>query len=167
MARPTLQESAAQNVSRLRDVPLHSDVGSRMLDVSVAFYDALAGQPAETMVARARRGLADGILIDQANVAAVYGFLVFTAADVEDAMPLLDAWVAAAHQRGSLLAYRPAKCFRGLTWLSQGALAEAEADIRDSMWTVETAFQDTGQPIAGAYLADVLMEQVLSGHRPP
>ncbi|MDQ3764898.1 MAG: hypothetical protein M3460_26305 [Actinomycetota bacterium] len=159
MAHPALQESATQHVSRLRDVSLRSDLGSRILDVAIAFYEALAGQPAETAVARARRGLADGILIEQANVAAAYGFFVLTAADVDDAMPLSDAWVAAAHQRGSMLVYGPAKTFRGLAWLSCGALVEAEADLRDSMWMVETASADIGRPIVGAYLANVLMEQ--------
>lgn len=159
VAHPALQESAAQHVSRLRDVPLQSDVGSRMLNVTLAFYDALAGQPAETAVARARRGLADDILIEQAHVAAVYGFMVLIAADVDDAMPLLDTWVAAAYQRGSLLTCGPATCFRGLAWLSRGALAEAEADIRDSMWLVETISRELGRPIRGAYLANVMMEQ--------
>lgn len=159
VAHPALQESAAQQISRLRDVPLQSDLGSRMLDVAIALYDALAGQPAEIVVARARRGLADGILIEQAHIAPVYGVQVLIAADVDDAMPLLDAWVAAAHQRGSLLVYGPAKCFRGLAWLSHGALAEAEADIRDAMWTAETTSADIGRPIVGAYLANVLMEQ--------
>ena len=160
VAHPALQESATQPISRLRDISLQSDLGSRILDVVIAFYDALAGQPVEAAVARARRGLADGSLIEQANVAAVYGFLVLTAADVDDAMPpLLDSWVAAAHQRGSLIVYGPAKCYRGLAWLSRGALAEAEADLRDSMWMAETTSADIGRPIVGAYLANVLMEQ--------
>jgi DNA-binding CsgD family transcriptional regulator len=159
VAHPALQESAAQHVSRLWDVSLESDLGSQMLDVAIAFYDALAGQPAEIAVARARRGLVEGLLIEQAHVAAVYGFMVFTAADADDAMSLLDAWVAAAHQHGSLLVYGPAKGFRGLAWLSRGALAEAEMDMRDSMWTAETASENIGRPIVGSYLADVLMEQ--------
>lgn len=158
-ANSALQESVAQHISRLRDVPSHSDLGSRMIDVAIAFYDALAGQPAEIAVTRARRGLANGVLVEQAQLASIMGLNVLIAADVDDAMPLLDTWVAAAHQRGSLLAYGPAKCFRGLAWLARGALAEAEADIRDSRWVVETAHQNIGRPFVGAYLADVLMEQ--------
>jgi DNA-binding CsgD family transcriptional regulator/predicted negative regulator of RcsB-dependent stress response len=158
-ANSALQESIAQHISRLRDVPSHNHLGSRMIDVAIAFYDALAGQPAEIAVTRARRGLADGVLVEQAQLASIMGLNVLIAADVDDAMPLLDTWVAAAHQRGSLLAYGPAKCFRGLAWLARGALAEAEADIRDSMWVVETAHQNVGRPFVGAYLADVLMEQ--------
>jgi tetratricopeptide (TPR) repeat protein len=159
LAIPALQESVAQRVSWLRDAPPHNHFNSRILNVSIAFYDALAGQRAKAAVAHVRRGLADGILIEQAHLAVVFGFLVLITADVDDAMPLLDAWVAAAHQRGSLLAYGPATCYRGLAWLSRGALAEAEADIRDSMWTVEKASANVGRPFVGAHLADVLMEQ--------
>lgn len=100
------------------------------------------------------------VLIEQNNnVALVLGLLVFIAADVDNAISMLDVWVTAAHERGSLLAYGPATCFRGLAWLSRGALAEAEADIRDSMWTVEMSSQKIGRPFVGAYLANVLMEQ--------
>jgi DNA-binding CsgD family transcriptional regulator len=159
MGHPALQESAAQHASRLRNLPPHNDLGSRMLDVAIAFYDALVGQPAEIVVARARRGSTDHVLIQQNHIPLVLGLLVFVAADVDDAIPRLDAWVTAAHERGSLLVYAPATCFRGLAWLSRGALAEAEADIRDSMWAVDISSQNLGRPFVGAYLANVLMEQ--------
>lgn len=66
---------------------------------------------------------------------------------------------AVAHRRGSMFALAPAKCFRGLAWLSCGALAEAEGNLRDSLWAVMTTSQQVGVPVVAAYLADTLMEQ--------
>jgi len=107
----------------------------------------------------ARRGLSDGSLIEQANFLPVYGCFALIAADLDEVVPLLDTWIAVAHRRGSVFALAPAQCFRGVAWLSQGALAEAEANLRDAMWAVTTTSQRVGAPVIAAYLADTLMEQ--------
>jgi tetratricopeptide (TPR) repeat protein len=61
--------------------------------------------------------------------------------------------------RRAVFVLAPAKCFRGVAWLSHGALAEAEANLRDALWAVTTTSQRVGTPVIAAYLADTLMEQ--------
>ncbi|HXT44714.1 MAG TPA: BTAD domain-containing putative transcriptional regulator [Pseudonocardiaceae bacterium] len=154
---PAQHAFGAARVSALRSGPSDASLGSRMLDVTIAFHDLLVGD--DTAIALARRGLDDGSLIEQANFLTVYGCFVLIAADLDEVVPLLDAWIAVAHRRGSVFALAPAKCFRGVAWLSRGALAEAEANLRDALWAVTTTSQRVGTPVIAAYLADTLMEQ--------
>lgn len=156
---PTQHAFGAAKVRALRSAASDSSLGSHMLDVTVAFHDLLVGTSPDTAVALARRGLHDGSLIEQAHFLATYGCIVLIAADLDEVVPLLDAWIAVAHRRGSVVALAPAKCFRGLAWLSRGALAEAEANLRDALWAVTTTSQLIGMPVIAAYLADTLMEQ--------
>jgi DNA-binding CsgD family transcriptional regulator/predicted negative regulator of RcsB-dependent stress response len=163
IADPALQELAAEYVSRLRDAPFDAGLGSRMLDTTIALYDALTmtGAPAEDAVARARRGLADGVLIEHSHSseALIFGCMVLMAADLDDVMPLFDAWMAWAHRRGSMFGVGVVKCFRGLAWSWRGFLAEAEADLRDAVRAIEATGALTAQPIARGHLANVLIEQ--------
>jgi DNA-binding CsgD family transcriptional regulator len=156
---PARSRFGTETVSKLRGALSDNDLGSRMLDVTVAFHDLLVGNSSETAVVLARRGLGDGSLIEQLNPLSVYGCYVLIAADLNEVVPLLDRWIAVAHQRGSMFALAPAKCFRGLAWLSRGALAEAEGNLRDSLWAVMTTSQQVGVPVVAAYLADTLMER--------
>lgn len=156
---PARSRFAIERVSELRGVPSGTGLGSRMLDVTIAFHDLLAGTSSETAAMLARRGLDDGSLIEQVNPLSVYGCYVLIAADLNEAVPWLDTRIAVAHRRGSMFALAPAKGFRGLAWLSRGALAETEENLRDSLWAVMTTSQDVGLPVVAAYLADTLMEQ--------
>ncbi|HEX2289942.1 MAG TPA: LuxR C-terminal-related transcriptional regulator, partial [Pseudonocardiaceae bacterium] len=112
-------------------------------------------------VARARRGLAGGHILEQTNgnSAFAHGCIVLMCADLDEVMPLLDASVAQAHRRGSIFALAGTKCFRALAWLWRGFLVEAEADARDAMQAFQTARIDMGIPYAAVYLAGALMEQ--------
>ncbi|HEX4099357.1 MAG TPA: BTAD domain-containing putative transcriptional regulator [Pseudonocardiaceae bacterium] len=156
---PAQHAFGTAKVSALRSTHPDTSVGSHMLDVTVAFHDLLVGASPDTAVALARRGLSDGSLIGQAHFLTAYGCIVLIAADLDEVVPLLDAWIAVAHRSGSVFALAPAKCFRGLAWLSRGALAEAEANLRDALWAVTTTSQEIGLPVIAAYLADTLMEQ--------
>ncbi|MGH8904078.1 MAG: hypothetical protein ACRDYA_20960 [Egibacteraceae bacterium] len=156
---PILHQLIAERLVELRDAAVDIGLGSKTLDLAIALYDTFAGQPSDAVVARARRGLADGSLIELAHPFSAYGCFSLIAADREEVIPLLEAWVAAAHRRGSLLAYAPAKTYRGLAWLYRGFLTEAEANLRDAMWVVPMAGHNIGQPIVAAHLADTLMEQ--------
>lgn len=156
---PAVRGIAAARIARLQGTIPDTGLGSRLVDVAIACYDTMDGSPRESVVERARRGLADNFLIEQANFGAAWGCLSLIAADQDEVIPVLDGWVAAAHRLGSMLALAPAKCFRGLAWLSRGALAEAEENLRDAMWAGNTTSQVVGLPIIAAYLADVLMEQ--------
>ncbi|MBV8994136.1 MAG: hypothetical protein JO287_10665, partial [Pseudonocardiales bacterium] len=156
---PFRRQVANDRVRKLRNMPSDANLGSRMLDVTIAFHDLLDGTSLETAVMLARRGLGDGSLIEEVSPLSVYGCYVLIAADLDEAVPLLDKWVAFAHRRGSIFALAPAKCFRGVAWLSRGALIEAEANLRDSLWAATTTSQQIGVPVVAAYLADALMGQ--------
>lgn len=156
---PAQHAFGVARANALRSRPADASLGSRMLDVTIAFHDLLVGSDPDSAVTLARRGLSDGSLIEQANSLTVYGCFVLIAADLDEAVPLLDTWIAVAHRRGSVFAMAPAKCFRGVAWLLHGALAEAEANLRDAMWAVTTTSQRVGTPVIAAYLADILMEQ--------
>ncbi|HEY2764602.1 MAG TPA: AAA family ATPase [Pseudonocardiaceae bacterium] len=156
---PARRQDSAATVGALRDAPPDTGLGSRALDVTIAFHDLLAGTDPDSAVALARRGLADGSLIEQTNTLAVYGCSVLLSADLPEVIPLLDAWIAVAHRRGSVSALAPAKCFRGVAWLWSGALVEAEANLRDALWATTTTSQQIGVPVMTSYLAEVLMEQ--------
>jgi DNA-binding SARP family transcriptional activator/tetratricopeptide (TPR) repeat protein len=156
---PARHPFGVARVSALRTQSPGTGIGGRMLDVTIAFHDLLAGSDSDSAVTLARRGLSDGSLIEHANFLTVYGCFVLIAADLDEVIPLLDMWIAVAHRRGSVFALAPAKCFRGLAWLVHGALAEAEANLRDAMWAVTTTSQRVGAPVIAAYLADILMEQ--------
>ncbi len=160
LADPAPERPIAEQLNRLRDALPDAGRGSRALDNMIALYDALTGAPAEAVVARARRGVANGATIEPGFIPeAVRGCIVLMAADLNEVMPLFDAWLAQAHRRGSMRDFALVKCFRGLARLWRGSLAEAEADVRDAMWAVVTADISIGRPFTGAYLADALMEQ--------
>lgn len=157
LADPAVYGLAAERVSRLRDTVPGTGLGSRILDLIIALYDTFAGRPRESVVARARRGLGDGSVI--VNSFAQSCYLVLIAADQGDVMALLDAGVAAANRRGSLLTLSPIKWLEGLAWLSKGALDEAEASLRAALWSAQTASHNISKPVIAAHLAKVLMEQ--------
>ncbi|MDQ3762793.1 MAG: LuxR C-terminal-related transcriptional regulator [Actinomycetota bacterium] len=158
---PSLLRLAAEWANRPREELPEESLGSRMLDCMIARYDAYAGVPAQAAVARARRGLAGGHVLEQANgsTAFVQGCVVLVAADLDEVMPLLDAFLAQAHRRGSILDLAVTKCVRALAWLWRGFLVEAEADARDAVRATQTARCDMGLPYAAVYLAEALMEQ--------
>jgi DNA-binding CsgD family transcriptional regulator/predicted negative regulator of RcsB-dependent stress response len=158
---PSLFPLATEWVDRLRDEPPEDNLGSRMLDCAIAVYDAAVGVPATAAVARARRGLVDGHVFEQASgaTAFIYGCAVLMSADLDEVMPLLDASLAQAHQHGSIFALAGTKCYRALAWLWRGFLIEAEADARDAIQAIHTGHLDAARPYAATYLALALIEQ--------
>jgi hypothetical protein len=121
LADPAQHTFGAAQVSALRSAAPDTSLGSRMLDVTVAFHDLLAGANPDTAVALARRGLIDGSLIGQAHFLTAYGCIVLIAADSDEIVPLLDAWIAVAcgHQFAGQGGQNPVV----LAWRSGAALA--------------------------------------------
>jgi DNA-binding CsgD family transcriptional regulator/predicted negative regulator of RcsB-dependent stress response len=154
---PAVYPLAAHRVNQLRDATPNTGLGTRILDINIALYDAFAGQPREPVVERTRRALANGSITD--NSFASCGYFILIAADQNEVMALLDAEVAEAYRRDSLLVLSPAKWLQGLAWLAKGALAEAETNLRDALWSAETASLNISKTVIVAHLADVLMEQ--------
>ena len=138
-----------------------TSLSSHMLDCLIALHDAMTGVPAQAVIARARRGLADGLLLQQAigSTPFLSGCIALMAADLDEAISLLDAALAEAHQRGSIVSFGTLTCYRSLAWLWRGDLAEAETDAREAIRAITTARVDIGLPLAAAFLADALMEQ--------
>jgi tetratricopeptide (TPR) repeat protein len=156
---PALGPLAAEWTSQRRDEPPDEDLSSRLLDCMIAGYDAYLAAPATAVVGRARRGLAG--IRGQANCFRAFsqGCAVLMAADLDEIMPLLDASLAQAYQRGSIYDLAGAKSTRAVAWLWRGFLAEAETDARDAVRAVQTARLNLGRPYAVATLALALMEQ--------
>lgn len=161
LSAPALLGSITERLPDRPDEHSDEDLGSRMVDCLIALHDANAGVPADNVIARARRGLADGMLLQQANGSSPFvgGCIVLMAADLDEVMPLLDAALAEAHQRGSVFAFGILTCYRALAWLWRGHLEEAEADAREAVRAISTARVDIVLPVAAAFLADALMEQ--------
>lgn len=161
ISAPPLRRLAAERDWEIPDGHQDEGLGRRMLECMIALHDAFTGVPAEIAVARARRGLADGTLLQQANGSTPFigGCVVLMAADLNEVLPLLDAALADAHLRGSIFAFGILKCYRALAWLCRGFLAEAEADAREAVHAITTARIDIVLPVAVAFLADALMEQ--------
>lgn len=168
MHDPALRAIVADRVTQLRDVCPGSagrlpgaDLGSRMLDCLIALRDAMAAAPADAVVARARRGLADGTLIEEANAveAFFYGCWTLLAADQDDVLSLLDTSLARAQRHGSIPAFVAVKCLGAMARLWQGLVAEAEIDAREGLRAIQMAGLHAARPLAAAYLAEVLMEQ--------
>jgi DNA-binding CsgD family transcriptional regulator len=154
---PAVYPLSAHRISQLGNAAPGAGIGRVVLDLTIALYDTFIGQSREPVVERARRGLTDEWAA--ASSFAPCGYLALIAADQDEVMALLEAGVAEAHRRGSLLVLSPTKWLQGLAWMARGALAETEANLRDAMWSAETASHNIGKPVVLAHLADVLMEQ--------
>ncbi|MGW3140323.1 ATP-binding protein [Streptomyces sp. NPDC001139] len=141
------------------DLPPDDSIGGRMLDCVIAFHDMKAC--VRSAVERARRGLADGVLIEEANgeTSTADGWVVLLTADTPEAKEVLDHAVTHARQHGSLRDLAPALAFRALVWQRAGYLSEAEADASASCRMVEASNFDIGRPWVGPYLADILIDQ--------
>jgi DNA-binding CsgD family transcriptional regulator len=161
ISAPTLYRLTAERVPHEPEAHPAEGLGSRMLGCMLALHETFVGVPMETVVARARRNLADGMLLKQASSSAPFlgGCIVLISADLDEVIPLLDAALAEAHLRGSVSAFGILKSYRALALLSRGALAEAETNAREAMQAIATARVDVFRPLAAAFLADALMEQ--------
>jgi hypothetical protein len=126
-------------LSDLQELPPHDSTGGRLLDCAIASRDMALCEPAA--VPRARRALADDILIAQANGdgALLCGWITLLAADDDSVMQSINTAIQHAYDRGALYALTPAYCFRALGWLGRGQLAEAEHDARESRRLAEIA----------------------------
>jgi DNA-binding CsgD family transcriptional regulator len=147
-------------LNRLRDLPDEDGLGSRMLDGLIAFVDAFVLAAPEA-VARARRCLGDGKVVEQANgsMALVAAWQVLAAADRPEATEVVETAAKRASQEGSLPALCVAKRLRSEACRWWGSLAEAEAEAREAQHLVNVAELEFFRPQAEAALAAALLEQ--------
>jgi DNA-binding CsgD family transcriptional regulator len=131
-AGPRARESLGRHASLPGDTP-----AERMMLAALARQAYLAGRPAATAAAFARRALAGDRLVREAGPDSTLlhqTILVATAADdVAVARAAIDAAATQAHERGSVLGFAYARASRGLLELHVGDVDGAEADVRDAI----------------------------------
>jgi DNA-binding CsgD family transcriptional regulator len=157
---PAKHALGGELVERIRDEPTDAGLGSRMLDGLIAIYDAMV-RMAPDAADRAWRCVEDGIVAEypDSTVAFADACWVLAAADRPEVMSVLDGALVRASRRGSMTGLVTIKIFRCLAWLWRGSLAEAEADGRDALRSIDAAQLDLARLLAAAVLADTLMEQ--------
>jgi DNA-binding CsgD family transcriptional regulator len=134
-------------------------IGRRMADAVYSLHETFACNSLGP--SRAESALADDVLIREISGegALVCGWLSMLAADNPAVMASLDAAIAYAHRYGSTRGVSPAYALRGLAWLWQGQLADAEADLIEAKSAVDTGNISIGRLFTGPYLADALAAQ--------
>ncbi|NEA37365.1 AAA family ATPase [Streptomyces sp. SID13031] len=145
--------------------PPHGEVdpsagtGRRMVDAVFSLHETFACDPAGP--ARAAAALSDDVLIREISGegALVCAWLSMLAADDHSVMASLEAAIAYAHRYGSMRGVSPAYAHRGLAWLWQGQITEAEADLVQARKTVDTGSITIGRYFTGPYLAEVYIAQ--------
>ena len=155
-----LREDIVRRLARVRSDPCDGTPGEQMLLALLAFFDARAGAPASESVPLARRALARGTLLEAEDAGGAFmrACMVLTMADLDEALQMYDAALAATHLHGSVSAFAACKIFRGQAFLLRGELAEAEADGRESL----EAREAWGLHLLDAFnyvLSDSLLEQ--------
>lgn len=158
IVEPGKQELVGQ-LHSLWNLEPEPSIGARLLDCVIAFHDMKQCRP--EAVDRARRAIADGLLVAQANGEAplTSAWVVLATADDDGVMASIDAAITQARSRGATRDLGPAHAFRALAWLVRGNLAEAESDAEEARRAVDTARVDVGRNWIAPYLADALMEQ--------
>jgi DNA-binding CsgD family transcriptional regulator/tetratricopeptide (TPR) repeat protein len=144
----------------LEKIGTHDSLGGRTLDSMLAMIRSWQGDP--SAVTYAFRAIKDDSLVQKTNgegflPAGVWQPLLL--ADRLDVISSINDAVALAHSRGSVRAFAPSYAYRGLAWLVQGYLIDAEADLHQSARAIDAADVTVGRPHVGAFLADVFMMQ--------
>lgn len=161
LANVELHDASERLVSKLREAPQEPGLGGRLLDALIGWYDGIAALDAEAALTRTRRAFADGILVEKAVATEAFADAVWTliSADQDDVVRLLDGALDRSHRVGSTFGTAVVLAFRGLAWLRQGFLAEAETDARESVRLAESVHLDVLRPLVASFLADTLMER--------
>jgi DNA-binding CsgD family transcriptional regulator len=160
LANPALYGLASNLINQVRKASPYTDVGGKMLDSIIAFWDMLAAVPAKTIIPRVKE-LVDISLFAQTQGSETFVrvCLILMAADDEEITAIFDTPLLLTHQRGSMLALTGIKCFRALAWLWRGSLVEAEMNASDAVRAIKTIQLDQVRPYAAAFLGNALMEQ--------
>ena len=154
--------NAAARLASVRAAGVPATLSAKMLAVVAAWDWALGGGSARECSEFTRGILADGSLVARYpgfGAAMAGGVLVL--ADDDAALPVWDAAMTAARQRGSLYSICAVNIWRGWTWLQRGELAEAEASLREAHEQLSDLFEPDSHSVAYgvAHLARVLTER--------
>ncbi|MFI8829253.1 helix-turn-helix transcriptional regulator [Streptomyces sp. NPDC053431] len=144
----------------LQQLKPHDGVGGRSLDSVLALHEMLTCDP--RAIQRSRRGIADGVLVQQANgeIPLLTACLVLVGSDdIDLAISSLDEAVRLAQLNGSLTALAHVYAWRGLVWNACGQLDEAESDTRESLQLMNLTRVHIFQPFAASQLGESLIDQ--------
>jgi DNA-binding CsgD family transcriptional regulator len=135
--------------------------GGHALDAALALARAWQTEP--DAVIYAQRALRDDQLarLQGAEASLVCAWWALLAADEVGVLDNLNQVVARAHRNGSVRTIGPAYDYRGLGWLWQGQLSEAESDSYQAMRAIEAADLKVGRPFNGFMRAE---EAMARGH---
>ncbi|NEA36885.1 LuxR family transcriptional regulator [Streptomyces sp. SID13031] len=146
-------------VDDARVLPPLDSLGGKLLDGIVGGHDAYVGDPQS--IDRTRRLSVDPAIRSAAGqgvMLAASPFLALIMAGAAEGMSGFTAAIAQARRGGVLSTLTTAHAYRGLGWLQQGELAEAETDIRESQRLAALTGFSLALPVINAMLADTLVE---------
>ena len=160
---PRFGAELVRDLPRLRALAERGGDAGRSLLLLLGFRSAYEGGPHEEIVAFVERGLDHGRLIESESAEAVeltWAARALTFADELDrADRLLDAMVADARRRGSVMGYATACAWRAATALRRGQVAMAEAEARSAVELATTHGLYLIAPHAHSFLGEALIEQ--------
>ncbi|GAB3676999.1 LuxR family transcriptional regulator [Actinocorallia lasiicapitis] len=144
----------------LRELTRSTSLDSVMLQTSLAYYEALKGDPRG--LARARLALSHPKMIDAASAGATEGhtgYFTLLLGDLNSGSEAFTELIKMSHARGGANVLAAPHLHRGLANLRQGELVRAEADLREVLALERRAPMGTVSHIAAGYLVEVLVER--------
>lgn len=157
-------ETRARASDRLARLPRVSGAspGERALLATRSILSVMSGASADATAAEALAALADGQLLAEVTADSQLVYLATNALVLSDrlaaARGALDAAVADARRRGSVMGFVLATCWRANAFLKSGLVSDAEADARASMEAATQAGLQMLAHFALAFLLDALLE---------
>jgi DNA-binding CsgD family transcriptional regulator len=151
---------AAARLAGVRAAGVPRGLSGKLLCALAARDWAFRGGTAQECSALALEVLADGSLIEADpgfGTAVAGGVLVL--AERDEAPPLWDAAMTAAHRLGSQYSVNSINVWLGCMWLERGELAEAEAPLREVLELERPSENAPAIAYAAAWLARVLLER--------
>ncbi len=144
-----------------RALPVPGGLGSKMLAVVAAQEWAYGGGPSDVCAELSRQALAGGVLLAKdLELSGVAALVTLALADDPAALDGMDAALADAHRRGSLVAKLAVALFRGFVLMRFGDLADAERSIRSLDEFAQWGYSDVAGNVHGAaFLSTILRER--------
>ncbi|MCW2871468.1 BTAD domain-containing putative transcriptional regulator [Actinacidiphila oryziradicis] len=132
--------------------------GARMLAATLARETAGQGKDCAKAVALARFAVADDVLLDAGEEMLRYTAAIVLHLADEDVSALWDAYLARAHERGSLFSALATHLWRGFTQWEYGDLREAQQSLATAVEQSETWGLAPGAPQGRTFLTGVLLD---------
>jgi DNA-binding CsgD family transcriptional regulator/tetratricopeptide (TPR) repeat protein len=161
LTKPSLYPLGLELLAAFDDEPVSADLTGRMLLACKAYHEAYVCGRRDHVVTLAREALAGGLLLERDDGGGMCASVTFAllAADEAEAGRLLDASIAEAHKRGSVLGFAAAKVFGSRLALLRGELRDAEDQALEGMEACADWGIAIGPVLGVAHLAAALMEQ--------